>query len=104
MRVKLNMVKKNELELERQRRIALEEELATLKGKKPLNYHEPFPGFRVKRWVVIAGVDMVLFGTIVLNVNLTENQFWLLLLACAIGPAVWMAWMSKLTGVEYFDD
>ena len=43
------MDKQDDLEQERQKRIDLEAELAALKNKKPLNYHEPFPGFRVKR-------------------------------------------------------
>ena len=97
------MGKQDELEREKQRRIAVEADLAALKEKIPLNYYEPFPGVRVKRWVVIAMLDMVLFWSILLNFSLTENQMVLLFLGCAFGPAIWMAWKHTLTGVNYFD-
>lgn len=98
------MGKHDDLEQERQKRIDLEAELAALKDKKPLNYHEPFPGFRIKRWFVIAAVDAVIFWYVLLNVELTETQGWLFFIACASGPAIWMAWMNRLTGINYFDD
>lgn len=94
----------DELETERKKRMEAERELALLKEKKPLNYYEIMPGFRIKKWFVIALVDAACFWLVIANVDLTENQGWMLFLACAIGPAAWMTWMSKLTGIEYFDD
>ena len=65
------MGKQDELEREKQRRIAVEADLAALKEKIPLNYYEPFIGFRAKRWVVIAIVDLVLFWSILPNLSPT---------------------------------
>jgi hypothetical protein len=93
-----------ELKIERQRRRELEAELAYLKEKKPLNYYEILPGFRVKRWFVIILIAQAIFWSVLLNFRLTENQIWLVLGASGLWPLIWMSWMQKVTGISYFDD
>lgn len=92
------------METERQKNTEAEKELALVKEKQLLNYYELLPGLRIKRWLIIALIDVAIFWGVLLNFELTENQLIILLIACALGPAVWMTWMSKITGVKYFDD
>ena len=94
----------NDIKNEQERIAALETELKELKSKVPLSYIEPIPGFKIKRWFIIALVDGVLFWYVLLNYELTENQGALLFLVCAFGPIIWMTIMSKITGVKYFED
>ena len=99
-----------ELVIERQQRRKLEVELALMRDKKPLNYYEVMPGFRIKRWfVVVLLFQVLIWGPVyywfgVLNNKWPENLGWGLLVACNLGPALWMSWIQKATGISYFDD